>query len=202
MGGTSAAAEANEQAQTEFYKMMQQEQTTTFGESQSLLDAIKGSWDSILAAGPGQLGYTPEENTALRTGITDTGATATANAINSTDLRMKQQGGGANVLPTGAGEALTENATVLGNQSTAEQLNAETAADYAQGLTNFNNATTVLSGTAGLENPVGTANATTGAGSNATSAINLADTESSQPLNTILGGIAGGITNIPRAITA
>ena len=158
--------------------------------------------DSILAAGPGQLGYTPEENTALRTGITDTGATATANAINSTDLRMKQQGGGANILPSGAGEALTENATVLGNQSTAEQLNAETAADYAQGLTNFNNATTVLSGTAGLENPVGTANATTGAGSNATSAINLADTESSQPLNTILGGIAGGITNIPKAVTA
>jgi len=201
MGGTSAAASANEKAQTEFYQQMTQEQEQEFGSNTAITAALTKAWEPILAAGPGQLGFTPAENTALRTEITDTGQQATSSAVNATELQLKQAGGGANVLPTGAGEALTEDATVLGNQGTAEALNQETAADYAQGLTNFNNAASVLSGTASLENPVGYAGAATGAGSSATNAIQLADSEGSQLLNTILGGVAGGVANIPKVFS-
>lgn len=190
--GSSPQAQSNEAAQTGFYNTMMGEQQLTFGQNQALLDMLKNTWSPILNAGPGQQGFTPQENAALRTDITNTGAIANTNAINADLLRTQQQTGGANVLPSGASNVLADDATILSGQNTANALTSETAANYAQGLANFNNASTVLSGTAGLENPVGFGGAANQAGGNATSAINLVDSQNTSLLNTVLGGLAAG----------
>jgi len=68
----------------------------------------------------------------------------------------------------------------------------ETLQNYSTGRQNFENATTALSGVAGLQNPIGYAGTAINAGGQATNAINLADTESSSLLDTVLGGLASG----------
>jgi hypothetical protein len=192
-GGASGAAQANEAAQTAFYKNMTQEQQTTFGESQDILNNLKSAWSPILAAGPYAYGFSTAEDQALRADIENLGAQATTNTVAAQQLREQQQSGGADVLPTGAQAAVETEARELGAQKTAAALSQERLAGYEQGSRLFSEASGALGQTAGLENPVGTANAAIGAGQSATSAINLVDTEQANSLlNKAIGGAIGG----------
>lgn len=195
MGGASAASQANEAAQTAFLQQMTTEQETQYATQQPLLAQVQQTWAPILAAGPNQEGYSEAENNAQRAEIQNQGTAAQANATDAEALREKQQSGGANVLPSGASDQINADINILGGQKTAQGLEAETAANYAQGRQNFENATTAESGVAGLQNPIGYAGATTNAEGQATNAINLVDTESSSLLDSVLGGVASGASS-------
>jgi hypothetical protein len=199
-GGASGAAKENETAQSDFYNAMTSEQATTFGEAQDILNNQQTAWNPVLAAGPYQFGFSTAEDDALKADITNEGATATTNTENAALLREQQASGGANAGPSGATEAINAQVAAEGAQSTAASLSKEKLAGYEQGSNLFSEASNALSNTAQLENPVGTAGATTGAGQGSTSAINLVDTENANSLvNKVIGGVAGGISNIPMA---
>jgi hypothetical protein len=196
MGGPSAQAKANEEAQTNFFNQMVAQQNETFGQQQELLTQIKAVAAPILAAGPNQYGFTTAEDQALRTEISNNANAGIANATTAAELRNKQATGGTDVLGTGAQQELAANADILGEQSKAEQLSQEKLAGFQAGSTNYENAVKALSGVAGLQNPTAYAGATTGAGNAATGAINLADSERSQLLNSLLGGAAQGALGV------
>lgn len=191
MGGPSDQAKANEAAQTAFYDTMTQEQKAVFGESQGIFNMINGATSAILAKGPNQYGFTPEEDSLLRGQITAQGATATANAVNATELAARQSRGGA-PAPTGSDAAIQAEAEVVGGQKTAQALSEEKLAGYQAGRDLYSQALGALTGEQSLLNPVGTAGAATGAGQGATSAINLADSERSTLLQSLLGGLVQG----------
>lgn len=195
MGGPSEQAKANEKAQTEFYNQLTQQQNTAFGEQQDLLNSIKAVSLPILQKGPNAYGFTPEEDALLRGGIESTGAQATTNAVNAQELRERQLGGGAQVLPSGAAATLELQARELGGQNTANQLTQERLAGYQAGQQRYSQALAALSGNASLLNPTSYAGAATGAGESATGAVKLADSERSNLLSSILGGVVGAGTS-------
>ena len=203
-GGPSAEAKANENAQTNFYNTMVDEQSETFAQQQDILSQIQAVSAPILAAGPDQYGFTPAEDQALRSSVINNSAQQTQNAVNATELQQKQASGGTPVLPTGAGEEATLQAEELGGQNTANALSQEKLAGYQQGSTNYGQALAALTGNASLLSPTSYAGATSSAGSNATGAIKQADSERSNLLSSILGGVvgagssflSGGLSNI------
>jgi hypothetical protein len=192
-GGPSAESKANEAAQTAFYQQTTQQQQQIYGEQQQLYNTVIGATAPIIAKGPQQYGYTPEVDALLRSTITDTANQATANAITGTQLREQQKTGGTDVLGTGGQAQLEAQANVLGEQSKAKQLSAEKLSGYQAGQQLYSEALGALSGVTG--NPTAYTSAATGAGQGATSAINLADSERSTLLTSLLGGaIQGGLT--------
>jgi hypothetical protein len=193
MGGPSASAKANESAQAAFYTQMTSEQTQMFASQTALLSQIQAVSAPILAAGPNQYGFSAAEDAALQDTIINQGAKATADTVNATKLQQTQATGGTNLLPTGAGEELTANAEILGAQSTATNLANEKLAGYQQGNQNYGQALSALSGVAGLESPTSYATAATGAGNASTGATELADSERSTLLSSLLGGVIGGL---------
>lgn len=191
MGGPSAESKANEAAQTAFYKDTTAQQKTTFGEQQDLYKKIVAITTPIIAKGPEQYGFTPEVDALLKQQIETGVDQATARTISATQLAERQRGGGA-PLPMGADLQLEEQARVLGEQSKSKQLTEEKLAGYQRGSELYNQAVGQLSGVTG--NPTSYTTAATGAGQNATSAINLADSERSTLLSSLLGGaIQGGL---------
>ncbi len=191
--GPSASAKANEAAQTAFYKQMTQEQQTAFGEDQQLLSEVQQQTLPILAKGPLQYGYSPQLDSLLQGYIKSSGATATANSINATELQQRQATGGA-PAPEGSNAEIEAVANTLGNQSTASNLVNEKLSGYQAGRQLYSEALGALTSEQSLLNPSGYAGAATGAGNAATGAINLADSERSNLLQTLAGGALGGLT--------
>lgn len=194
MGGPSSEAKANEQAQTDFYKATVAQQEQTFSAQKELLDQIKAITLPILSAGPQQYGFTPEEDSLLRSQITEGGAKSLSDTVNATRLRELQQSNGASLLPTGASLQAEESARILSEQQTSQALTNEKLAGYAQGNQLYTQALSALSGVAQMQSPTTFSSAATGAGSNATGAVNLADSERSSILSSILGGVISGGT--------
>jgi hypothetical protein len=196
--GASAAQEnlANEQAQ--FYQQLTAQQSQTFAEQQSILSTLQSSLSPTINAGPNQYGYSPAEDTALRTQALEGTGSTYANAAKALNEQIGAEGGGNSYVPSGASNQLREQvATSAANQEAQQNLGITTAG-YAQGLANYNEAVKVMSGTAQIYNPTGYANSATNAGS---TAFNSASTiqqmnNSSGFWNTasgILGGAAGDI---------
>jgi hypothetical protein len=129
--------------------------------------------------------------------IKSSGAAATASSINATELEQRQATGGA-PAPAGSNAEISAVANTLGNQSTATNLVNEKLSGYQAGNQLYTQALGALTGEQSMLNPTGYASAATGAGAGATGAINLADSERSNLLDSILGGAAksvvGGLT--------
>lgn len=193
MGGPSQAAINNEKAQTAFYQQVTGQQAQAFSEQQNILQDIQSVVQPIVNAGPNAYGFTPQEDALLKSQIETQGAQATANAQNAAQLAEKQASGGAAILPTGATEQINANLNLLGEQNTANQLTSEELAGWNFGNQRYLEAENALSGNASLISPTSYTNAATGAGAGATGAINLADSERSNLLSSILGGVVGAL---------
>lgn len=194
---TSSNAKANQAAQAEFYKSMTTEQAETFGEDQSLLQQVQAQTLPILQKGPLQYGYSPQLDALLQSSIKSAGSQATANAVNATELSAKQARGGA-PAPAGADAELQDVAETLGGQQTATNLQNEKLSGFQAGNQLYTQALGALTGEQSLLNPAQYATAATGAGSAATNATQLADSERSNLLQSVLGGavssVASGLT--------
>jgi hypothetical protein len=82
----------------------------------------------------------------------------------SQQLREQQMGGGAEALPSGAGEQLRAQIEATGQQGIAKGLQSEKIAGYDQGLKTLEGGTQAELGIANAWNPAARAEATTGAG--------------------------------------
>lgn len=199
MGGPTGQQKANEAAQAAFYTTMTQEQSQTFAENQDILAQVRSIETPILQAGPEQFGYSPAEWQDISSSIINKGAEASANAENAAQLRAKQAGGGTTTLGTGGQAELEENAQVLGEEATATNLGNAKLAGYQQGATNYSQALASLTGEQQIENPTSYGNTAVGAaGTENTAAENVYQAGSAIPM-AILGGIAGGVSELPGA---
>lgn len=184
-GGKKTLAAAQ---QNFFYETVRQ-QELMFGAQTELFNQIRAATEPILAKGPQQYGFTPEQDALLRGEITDAGARATANVVGATQLREQQRTGGASVLPTGAGAELEERARIVGAQETAGRLSAEKLAGFDAGNKLYAQALGALSGVAQLQDPSRYTSAAAGQGTAATSA----SAQQGSGIGGIIGSVLGGV---------
>jgi len=109
-------------------------------------------------------GFSPQLDSLLKANVIQTGTEGISNAVASQQLREQQAGGGAMVLPTGAGEQLRAQIEATGQQGIARGLQQEKIAGYEQGLKTLEGGTQAELGIAGAWNPAARAEAATQAG--------------------------------------
>ena len=193
-GGASDAEKQSLANQTALFKTLSSDLSTTFGAQQSILNNLTAGWTPIFQAGINQYGFSPAEDSALRTQA-DTGvANNYQQARRATGETLAAVGGGNTFLPNGATAQLNaQNANAAAGQRSGENLGI-TQAGYETGRQNYLAAANALSGVSAQENPLGYAGA---AGNANNSAFNMADTinkenQANSPWGSI-GGILGGI---------
>lgn len=167
---------SDEQAQ--FFKTLTQQYQTVFGQNQAITGALTNAFTPILKAGPSQTGFAPGEVNALQTQNTENVATNYAQAQRATAQALAGRGMGSGVSAyggstSGGGNTFlpsSVNATILAQNANAAAAarsagqNQITQANYNQGYQNWQQAASVLNGTASQLNPVSYAGTTTGAG--------------------------------------
>lgn len=188
----------------DFYGTLQGQQQQAFQGQQAALSAVNSMWAPIMSTGAIPYGYSAALDSLLRSNDINEAAAGTTNAMNAENLRLQQESGGANVLPSGATAQIQADIGATGAQSEAQTLANEKIAGYQQGLQNVEGATSAELGVASGENAAGTANAATNAGNLALNAGNTQwqENQATSPLNvakSVLGDIgtaAGDITGI------
>lgn len=195
-GGASSQEQSISQSQQQMMTTLQNNYGQQFKNQSAILSSLTNSANSILAAGPGQYGFTPQENAALRTQADSGTAAAYQSARQAAGEQMAAIGGGNTYLPSGTQSAINANiATQAASQQANQQLGI-TEAGYQQGLANYQNAQNVLSGVAQQENPLGYAGAATSASNSAFGSANTIQQQQNAKMQSIMGlvgGIAGGV---------
>jgi hypothetical protein len=154
-GPTSAQTSALNQ-QTSLQATLQQEAETTYGEDQGILSQLKATYEPIVAAGPNQEGYSPEELAALNTQSTEGTAQNYAEASRAVGESQAAQGGGnAPGITSGVNAQQNEQLAASAAQEQSKEQTGITTADYQQGYKEFQDATGALLGTSGQLNPLG-----------------------------------------------
>jgi len=178
--------------QADFYRTLIDHANQAFANNQNILNALNSAWEPILQAGPGQYGFTPAEDAALRTQATEANATTFANAQKSLNNALAARGGGNVFIPSGAEAQLEEGLQASAAANQANALNAITQAGYNQGFKLFNTAAGVLGGVASGYNPTGYISGANTAGSNAETTENqiVQENQAASPWG-IIGGILG-----------
>jgi hypothetical protein len=189
MCGASQQQQQISDAQQQMYQTLNQNYATTFGQDQAITGALTSAFTPILQAGPSQTGFSAGEDTALRTQNTEATATDYAQAQRATANILASQGGGN--MPQASSvnaNALAANANAMAQQRAAGELGI-TKANYAQGYSNWQQAASVLSNTAGLINPLGYAGASTNAGGAAASTANQISQANMSPWTAAIGAV-------------
>lgn len=207
--GPSASQTSIAAGQQGFANTLTQDYGTTFANQASTLKNLTNSLTSTVNGGPGQYGFSAQEDKGLRTQA-DTGtAGAYQAAKQATGEAVASAGGGNAVIPQGVTSQLAaENANAAAAQQSNQQLGI-TNAGYQQGNTNYNNAVSGLSTVSQIENP----NATAGQATSASNAAYGSAQQNQQMKNAanpwnigagILGGAvsaaAGGLTGNPGGV--
>lgn len=180
------------QKQAAFYSTMTAAYNTQFSKQSAILDAINAVWKPVLDAGVDQYGFTPEQDTALRTQATEGTAAEYKKAQQAVQQSMSARGGGNELLPSGVDEQIKSTiASSAAADQSAKNLNI-TNQGYERGYQNFLAATNALSGAGAQYNPLGYADANIKAGD---SAFNSAQTIAMQDSawTGMLGGMVGSI---------
>lgn len=178
--------------QMQFYKNLNDEYSTIFGQSQAITGALTSAFQPILAAGPGQPGMPAAEEQALRTQNTESVATDYSQAQKATAQILAARGGGNTFLPSSVNaNILAQNANSAAAQR-AQGENNITLQNYQQGYQNWNTAANVLGSTAGLINPNSYASSTTNAGEQASKSATAAANSAYAPWGSVIGA-AGSI---------
>jgi hypothetical protein len=169
---------------------------TIFGQNQAILSNITSALEPVVAAGPGQYGYSAAEDAAMRSQATENIAQAGRAATDTTRSAMAAEGGGNIYLPSGSQEAVEAGLAAQTAEKQAEAQSAITQAGYQTGRQNFFQAEGMLAGApAGLEEPA------TGYAKTALSALSGAEAQEDkvaaanaapgQMIGGLLGSVAG-----------
>jgi hypothetical protein len=177
-----------------FMGTLQNDFGTAFSGQQNILNGLQKTQQSILAAGPGQFGFSVPQTTALNTMATSANAASYQGAKTGIGEQVAATGGGNSVLPTGTqGESLTT-AAASAAQNQAASLNKIQQAGYAQGSQDYNAALSGSLQVASIENPSALAGEANKAGDTAfgeaTSVNNMNASNNFWPQ---VGGLAGSL---------
>ncbi len=177
--------------------------TSTFqkfaGDNASILSELTHNLTPIESAGPSQFGFSPAEESALRTGTAEQMSAANSQVSNAVRSAVASKGGGTTYLPSGSEESIIGS---LAQDSAVKEALAQadiTKKGYDIGRQNWQFATEGLMKAPGeLENPVTSAGDAALGGAKAEmeggQAITSANQAWMQPVGAIIGGVAGGLT--------
>lgn len=195
-GGPSQSQQDIAKSQQQFFNTMTSNYNTQFAGQASILGALKDAWTPILAAGPGQYGFTAAEDAAMRTQATAGVANNYKFASQATGNAMAATGGGNTFLPSGANaQVQSQIASAAAGQQSNEQLGI-TQAGYETGRQNFSNASTALGGVAKMMDPTAYASTAGKAGSDAFSSAyqNQQMVNAASPWNAVSGILGGALS--------
>jgi hypothetical protein len=177
--------------QASFYGTLQQGYSQMFSGQTNILSSLQKSFAPILEAGINQYGFSPAEDSALRSQATSGTASQYAAAARASNENVAAVGGGNQFLPSGTqAEIAGQNANTAAGLESSEQLGI-TQAGYAQGRQNYLAAAGGLQGAASTYNPTGLAGAANTSGQDAFSSASINYQENQQALQQI-GGLVGG----------
>lgn len=188
--GASKDEKAMATSQRAFYTTLTESYKTQFAGQASILNALQAAWEPILAAGPGQEGFTPAQKTALLTQATEGTAAEFQKAKIATKGEMATRGGGTERLPSGYDEKVLRDITSAEAATQAGQRLGIQQASWERGYQNWLGATSALSGTASIYQPVGFAGEATLAGKLASESTKTASRSGWAATGGALGGIA------------
>lgn len=153
--GPSSSEQSIASGQQKFASTLQGDYGTTFGNQQGMLNNLSNSLTNTIKGGPGQYGFSAQEDAGLRTQADSGTAAAYRNAKQATGEAAAAAGGGNAVLPTGATTGASEALAQAAAQQQSNQQLGITNAGYQQGNANYNNALSNEEQVANLENPNG-----------------------------------------------
>jgi len=133
-------------AQSNFYNQMTQEANQIYGEGSQVASMFMSEFGPIFEAGPNQLGWSPAEAAAVNSQILTSGVEAISNAEKASVGQTNALSGGNEYTPQGAVKEIEAGINVSGQQQIASQQVSALEANYAQGLQNFNESASALSG--------------------------------------------------------
>lgn len=189
MCGPSKTEEGLQGSEESFMNTLQQNYAQNFSEQQGVLANLNQTLSPIVAAGPDQTGYSPQELAALNTQAIDTTGANYANAqkaLNTANAGRDQGTSGESGVSQQLNEAL---ASQESGQLSNEQLGI-TESNYATGRSNFQNAVGAEEGVASQFNPVATGGLANNANTTAFGEANTINQQEIAEQNEIASGVS------------
>jgi hypothetical protein len=161
-----------------------------YANQQAIFGPMVQQFSSIFAKGPGQKGFSDEEDADLNAQAEEGTAENYGSAARAVGETTAARGGGTNPLPAGADAATQSGIATSAAQEESRQESQIESADYAQGYNEWENAGTGLEAIATGENPLGYESNETSSGSAASTTAATIASEDDSWINAALG--AGG----------
>lgn len=189
MCGPSSAQQSVASSESTFMGALMQNYNTNFAEQQSVLANLNQTLGPIVAAGPNQQGFSPQELAAQNTQAIDTTAGNYKNAAIGLNDQLAGRNDSGNLPESGVDQTLKEQlASSAAGQLSQEQLGI-TQANYATGRQNFESAVSGDEALAGIYNPNATGQLANQSNQNAFGEATQINQESNQEQADIFGGV-------------
>jgi hypothetical protein len=189
MSGPTAQQTELGDAQLQAYQQAATLTQQQYANQQAIYGPMATQFQSIFAKGPGQQGFTPEEDEELNAQAEEGTAENYGNAARAVGEATAAKGGGTNPLPTGADSAIEGNIATSAAQEESQQENQINAANYGQGYNEWENAGQGLQAIAAGENPLGYESNETSSGSAAGTTESQIASEDDSWLNATIGAV-------------
>jgi len=207
-GGPSGAEEGAQGQIADFSRTLDANYQTLFGEHQATLGRLQSTLSQIQSGETGP-GFGGAENAALISKIQNEGAAQARNVVQAVQDRsagqvFNGQTDSSGLARTSAiNKQIQEQASSAAATSTAQQLAAETAANFGQGRRNAETTASGLAQLAGLESPDAAASATISANKSSFDQASKIQDQKQQAMKMIggiaqagLGALSGGLGNL------
>lgn len=191
MCGPSSQEKDLAASETSFNQTLQADYATTFANNQQILGTLNSVLQPIVTAGPGQQGFSPEENAALNTQATDSNARGAQQALLAANSQENAAGGGRSFLPSGVNAQINAGIDSAAESNLSQEKLGITEQNYATGRQNWQNALAGEESVAAGEAPLGYASATTSSNEAAFGEADKIQQESNSEFSNILGDITG-----------
>lgn len=192
-GGPTGTQQELQQEEADFYKNQIDAYNKAYANFSQIQDVLTKQFAPILAAGPGQYGYTPAEDTALRTQAGEGTVQNYTQAQRALQQRIAAQGGGtSNVnITSGGNRALQEELATAGAQESSRENLGITTSGYDLGRQMWAGAIQGEEGLGQAWNPNQFSASTVNAGNAAASEANTIAQQQNQMWGSVLGALGG-----------
>jgi hypothetical protein len=190
-GGPSATQERLQSEEADFYQNQISAYNAAYKNFSDLQGTLTKQFAPILNAGPGQYGYTPGEDTALRTQATEGTAQGFAAAQTALQRRLAAEGGGVSNITAGSSHALQEElATSTAAEQSRENLGI-TSSGYDLGRQQWGKAIAGEENLAAGWNPNAFSGSAVNAGNSAANEANAITQQQNSMWGSVLGALGG-----------
>lgn len=192
-GGPSREQTELQQEEADFYKNQIQAYNTAYSNFKEIQDTLNKQFQPILDKGPGQMGYQPAEETALRTQANEGTARNFEQAQRALQQRIAAQGGGTsnvNITSGGSQSLQADLAAAAASEQSNENLGITTSG-YDLGRQMWTEAVQGDEALAAGWNPNAFSSSTVSSGNAAASEANTIAQQQNSLWGSVLGALGG-----------